>query len=76
MTHDLLRNLISALGGQAHRVVVTDLRENTFFATTHLAVKGEQVAIDARPSDAVALVPRSRLAGPRRGAGHRGGQDQ
>src|SRR6185295_18277109 len=48
MTHDLLRNLIS------------DLRENTFFATIHLTVKGEQVAVDARPSDAIALALRSR----------------
>ena len=60
MTHDLLRNLISDLGGKVDRVVVTDLRENTFFATIHLTVKGEQVAVDARPSDAIALALRSR----------------
>jgi bifunctional DNase/RNase len=60
MTHDLLRNLINDLGGRVDRVVVTDLRENTFFATIHLTVKGEQVAVDARPSDAIALALRSR----------------
>ena len=60
MTHDLLRNLINDLGGRVDRVVVTDLRENTFFATIHLTVKGEQVAVDARPSDAIALSLRTR----------------
>ena len=59
MTHDLLRNLINDLGGRVDRVVVTDLRENTFFATIHLTVKGEQVAVDARPSDAIALALRT-----------------
>lgn len=60
MTHDLLRNLIEDLDAQVDRVVVHDLRENTFYALIHLARNGEPIAIDARPSDAIALALRSR----------------
>ncbi len=60
MTHDLLRNLITDLDGRVDRVVVTDLRENTFYATIHLTVHGDRVAIDARPSDAIALALRTK----------------
>jgi bifunctional DNase/RNase len=60
MTHDLLRNLISDLNGQVDRVVVTDLKDNTFYATIHLTVQGDRVAIDARPSDAIALALRTK----------------
>src|SRR6187549_3268770 len=60
MTHDLLRNIIGDLDGQVDRVVVTDLKDNTFYAIIHLTVRGERVAIDARPSDAIALALRTR----------------
>ena len=60
MTHDLLRNIITDLDGQVDRVVVSDLKDNTFFALIHLTVRGEGVAIDARPSDAIALALRTR----------------
>ena len=60
MTHDLLRNIISDLEGRVDRVVVSDLKDNTFFATIHLTVKGEPVVVDARPSDAIALALRTR----------------
>ena len=60
MTHDLLRNVISDLDGRVERVVVSDLRDNTFYAVIHLTVKGESVAVDARPSDAIALALRTR----------------
>ena len=60
MTHDLLRNIISDLDGQVDRVVVSDLKESTFFAIIHLTVKGERVVVDARPSDAIALALRTR----------------
>src|SRR5437660_5953747 len=60
MTHDLLRNIINDLDGQVERVVVSDLKENTFYAIIHLTVRGERVAIDARPSDAIALALRTR----------------
>jgi hypothetical protein len=60
MTHDLLRNIISDLDGRVDRVVVSDLKDNTFFAIIHLTVKGEPVVVDARPSDAIALALRTR----------------
>jgi bifunctional DNase/RNase len=60
MTHDLLRNIITDLEGRVDRVVVTDLKENTFYAIVHLTVRGERVAVDARPSDAIALALRTR----------------
>jgi uncharacterized protein len=60
MTHDLLRNVISDLDGSVDRVVVSDLKDNTFYAIIHLTVRGERVAIDARPSDAIALALRTR----------------
>lgn len=60
MTHDLLRNIITDLEGQVDRVVVSDLKENTFYAIVHLTVRGERIAVDARPSDAIALALRTR----------------
>ena len=60
MTHDLLRNIITDLDGQVDRIVVSDLKENTFYAIIHLTVKGDRVAVDARPSDAIALALRTR----------------
>jgi uncharacterized protein len=60
MTHDLLRNIITDLEGRVDRVVVSDLRDNTYFAIIHLTVRGERVAVDARPSDAIALALRTR----------------
>ena len=60
MTHDLLRNIITDLQGHVDRVVVSDLKENTFYAIVHLTVRGERVAVDARPSDAIALALRTR----------------
>ena len=50
MTHDLLKNVIADLRGRIDKVVVSDLKENTFFALIYLSVNGEVMAIDARPS--------------------------
>jgi len=61
MTHDLLGNLIDALHARVDRVVITDLRDNTFFALIHLERSGEKLAIDARPSDAMALALRVKV---------------
>ena len=58
MTHDLLRTVIHNLKADVQKVVVSDLKENTFYAAIHLVVGGELVAIDARPSDAIALALR------------------
>jgi uncharacterized protein len=60
LTHDLLRDVIQALDGAVDKVVVCDLKDNTFYALIHLTVRGEAVAIDARPSDAIALALRAR----------------
>jgi hypothetical protein len=60
MTHDLLRNVIQDLDGAVQKVVVSELKENTFFAVIHLSVRGEPVLIDARPSDAIALALRTK----------------
>ena len=59
MTHDLLRNVITDLKADIQKIVVSDLKENTFYALIYLLVNGEPVAIDARPSDAIALALRA-----------------
>jgi len=58
MTHDLLKNVIADLRGSIEKIVVSDLKDNTFFALIHLERNGEPVALDARPSDAMALALR------------------
>ena len=56
MTHDLMGAVIRSLGATLDRVVISDLRDNTFFATLELKKSdGEIAAVDARPSDAVAM---------------------
>jgi bifunctional DNase/RNase len=63
MTHDLMKHLVEQLGGKLTRVVVADLRDNTYIATLHLAgPDGKALTVDARPSDAIALA--LRLGGP------------
>lgn len=60
MTHDLLRNLIVEMGAQVERVVVTDLRDNTFFAVIEMSTSdGTTLMLDSRPSDAIALALRA-----------------
>jgi bifunctional DNase/RNase len=61
MTHDLLGNLIETLHARVDRVVITDLKDNTFFAIIHLERNGEKLAVDARPSDAMALALRLKV---------------
>lgn len=58
MTHDLTRNLIHHLNGELERVVITEIREDTFFAVLWLRQGDEPVMVDARPSDAIALALR------------------
>ena len=60
MTHDLLRNVIQDLKASVQKIVVCDLQENTFYALIYLSLNGDTVAIDARPSDAIALALRTR----------------
>jgi bifunctional DNase/RNase len=59
MTHDLLKDVIQALSGGMEKVVITDLRDNTFYAMIHIKGKDGSVAVDARPSDAIALALRA-----------------
>jgi uncharacterized protein len=60
MTHDLLRNLIVEMGASVERVVVTELRDNTFFAVIELrSADGSPMMLDSRPSDAIALALRA-----------------
>jgi bifunctional DNase/RNase len=60
MTHDLLLNAIQALGGKVERVVITDLRDNTFYATIVLRDEKGVKELDARPSDSIALALRAK----------------
>ena len=59
MIHDLLKNILLHLDGYVEKVVVTALRENTFYASIHLYLNGETLTIDSRPSDAIALALRT-----------------
>jgi len=58
MTHDLIKNLLVGLDTQIHKVVVSDLREDTFFAVIWLEREGRVISVDSRPSDALALALR------------------
>ncbi len=58
MTHDLLKNLILGLETRVHKVVVSDLRDDTFYALIWLERDGQVISIDSRPSDALALALR------------------
>lgn len=55
LTHDLLVNAIEALGGELDSVVITELRDHTYFANLRVRHEGELLEIDARPSDAIAI---------------------
>jgi bifunctional DNase/RNase len=55
MTHDLIKNVLDAIDAKVISVVITDLKENTYFAKIHLTHRDAEITIDARPSDAIAL---------------------
>ena len=59
MTHDLLKNLLGELDARVERIVINDLRDNTFFARIHLIRGDAMLSVDSRPSDAIALAVRS-----------------
>jgi bifunctional DNase/RNase len=60
MTHDLLRNLIIEMGLSVERIVITNLLNNTFYASVEvIRAEGDKIVLDARPSDAIALALRS-----------------
>lgn len=58
LTHDLFKNLLTHLGGKPAHIVVTDLREDTFFAQIVMDVGAQRIELDSRPSDAIALAVR------------------
>jgi bifunctional DNase/RNase len=58
MTHDLMRDLLQALAVRVDRIIVTDLREGTFFAEIELSQNGSSQRVSSRPSDAIALAAR------------------
>ncbi len=58
MTHDLIKNILESLDARVGKVVVNDLRDNTFFAVIHLHLGGSEITVDSRPSDAIALALR------------------
>ena len=58
MTHDLIKNILETIEARVVKVVVTDLKENTFFAILHLKIGETEYTVDARPSDAIALALR------------------
>jgi bifunctional DNase/RNase len=61
MTHDLFRTVLGQFSIGLSRVVVTDVRDSTYFAEIHLTTNGTQVTVDSRPSDAIALALRAEV---------------
>ena len=55
MTHDLIRNILEAVGAELTKIVITDLRKGTFYANLYLVQNGTELRVDSRPSDAIAL---------------------
>jgi bifunctional DNase/RNase len=58
LTHDLMRDLLIDLGAQVEAVVITELREQTFYAEIRMTLAGKQHIVSSRPSDAIALAAR------------------
>ena len=58
MTHDLIKNVLNGLDTRVHKVVVSELREDTFYAVIWLEREGQVISIDSRPSDALAIALR------------------
>jgi bifunctional DNase/RNase len=55
MTHDLINNLLTTLESQVVKIVVNDLKDNTYYGLIYLNRKGEEIIVDSRPSDAIAI---------------------
>ena len=58
MTHDLLKDLLTALGAEVERIVITELRDRTFYAEIQMTRNGTACSVSSRPSDAIALAVR------------------
>lgn len=59
MTHDLVNEMLKVLEVEVKRIVINDLKNNTFYAVIHLLRNGESITIDSRPSDAIAIALRA-----------------
>ena len=55
MTHDLIRNVLGVLNSEIVKIEVMDLRDNTYYALIYVKAEGKEIAIDSRPSDAIAV---------------------
>ncbi len=60
MTHDLLKNVLTELGGSVKSIEITELKENTYYALIYLNIAGRDLTLDSRPSDAIALALRTK----------------
>ncbi|MCI0363856.1 MAG: bifunctional nuclease family protein [Phycisphaerales bacterium] len=60
MTHDLMKAVLDVVGAKVISVVISDLKENTYYAKVHLMYEDSEYSIDARPSDAIALALRTK----------------
>ena len=58
MTHDLMKNLLEEVGVNVERIVITELRDGTFYAVIHMQANGSSYEVSSRPSDAIALAVR------------------
>lgn len=58
MTHDLIKDLIDSSSSEVEKVTIDDLRENVYYATLHIRSNGTTIAVDSRPSDAIAIALR------------------
>jgi bifunctional DNase/RNase len=63
MTHDLMKNILDDLSVQPNRIVVTELRDSTFYATIELQRGNDRYEVSSRPSDAIALAVRMEIPG-------------
>lgn len=61
MTHDLIKNILDGINTKIVKVVVNDLKDNTFYAEIHINVQGTDTAIDCRPSDGIAVALRAKV---------------
>jgi bifunctional DNase/RNase len=55
MTHDLIRNILGVLNSEIVKIEVMDIRDNTYYALIHVKAEGKEIALDSRPSDAIAV---------------------
>jgi bifunctional DNase/RNase len=62
LTHDLLKSVISTLGGKVKKVEVTELKEQTFYAQIYIQTNGSTLKVDARPSDSIALALKTKVS--------------